>query len=75
MPVRYSDCRTTERTFKAYKDKRGVLRHKISTKSDCAAVPVNQEQQSKSQEQENEHESEEEITLEEIREMFRRFLK
>jgi len=75
MPVKHYDCRTTERTVKAYTDKEGKLRHKIQTKTDCGALNITQEAEGEQEQQEEVSDQGEEGSLEEIREMFRRFLK
>ncbi len=81
MPVKYYDCFNVERNIKAYQNKEGKQRHKISIKQDCGALNITQEQEEQQETEEealrNEEESKEEneTTIEEIREMFIRFLK
>lgn len=76
MPVKHYDCRTTEKTVKAYTDREGKLRHKIQIKTDCGALNITQEADDKEEDQKGERmDQEEEVSLEEIREMFRRFIK
>jgi hypothetical protein len=81
MPVKYYDCFNVERNIKAYQDKEGKQRHKISVKHDCGAINIAQEQEDKRETEEEtlskeeEHKEESGTTIEEIREMFIRFLK